>query len=87
MKQRTRISAEMDGRYHVQDLGSDNLYHTIPGGICETKEEAKRIRKAYKAAENFVNRFNDKFCGMHTIHLPKFEPCDYQKRDEEERDK
>lgn len=55
----------MDGRYHVQELGADNLYHTIPGGSCETKEEAKRIRKAYKAAENFVNKFNDMFCGMH----------------------
>ena len=87
MKQKTRISAEMDGRYHVQELGEDNMYHTILGGICETKEEAKRVRKAYKAAGGFVNRFNDKFCGMHTIHLLKFKPCDYQKKDEEERDK
>lgn len=87
MKQKTGISAETDGRYHVREPGGDNLYHTIPGGTCETREEAKRIRKAYKAAGNSVNGFNNRFCGTHTVRLPKFEPCDYRKRDEEERDK
>ena len=86
MKQKTRISAEMDGRYHVQELGGDNLYHTIPGGICETKEEARRIRKAYKAGGRFANQFNKKYCGCPTVHLSALTPCNFKKKDEEGRD-
>lgn len=66
----------MDGRYRVQELKADNLYHTIEGGVCETLKEAQRVRANYKLVARRVEQFNKKFNGPARLRMP----VDYEKR-------
>lgn len=72
--------------YVVQELGNDGQFRTIDGGVCDAKEQAEKVRKSYKAMGKFVRQFNEKYDGHAILHFPKFQPCDYQKKDEEGRD-
>lgn len=72
--------------YVVQELGNDGQFRTIDGGMCDTKEQAEKVRKSYKAVGKLVQQFNEKYNGHAILHLSKFQPCDYQKKDEEGRD-
>lgn len=88
---RTRIKEfrKKDGTvscYAVQNLEDDGVFRTIDGGMCDTKEEAEKVRKSYKAVGKLVRQFNEKYDGHAILHFPKFQPCDYQKNDEEGRD-
>lgn len=60
--------------YTVQELGNDGVFRTIGGGYAKTKEEAEKIRKAYKLTAKRVEQFNAKF--QHQVL--KF-PVDYEK--------
>lgn len=88
---RTRIKEfrKKDGKvscYVVQELCDDGVFRTIDGGMCDTKEQAEKVRKSYKAVGKLVRQFNEKYDGHAILHFPKFQPCDYQKKDEEGRD-
>ena len=88
---RTRIKEfrNKDGKvscYVVQELCDDGVFRTIDGGVCDIKEQAEKVRKSYKAMGKFVRQFNEKYDGHAILHFPKFQPCDYQKKDEEGRD-
>lgn len=88
---RTRIKEfrKKDGKvscYAVQELCDDGVFRTIDGGVCDTKEQAETVRKSYKAVGKFVRQFNEKYHGNAILRFPKFQPCDYQKKDEEGRD-
>lgn len=69
--------------YVVQELGNDGQFHTIDGGMCDSREEARKTRKA---VERFVNQFNKNYCGCHTVHLSTLTPCNFKKKNEEGRD-
>ena len=60
--------------YAVQELGNDGMFRTIEGGYAKTKEEAEKVRKAYKLTAKRVEQFNAKF--QHQVL--KF-PVDYEK--------
>lgn len=86
---RTRIKEfrKKDGKvscYVVQELGNDGQFRTIDGGMCDSREEA--VRKKYKAVGRFVNQFNKKYCGCHTVHISALTPCNFKKKNEEGRD-
>lgn len=88
MKMRTRIKKlRVVGKdryvYVVQTLENDGQFRTIEGGYAKTEEEAKGIRKRYKAVGKFVQQFNQKYNGNAILHFPKFQHCNYQKKDEE----
>lgn len=70
----------------VQELGNDGQFRTIDGGMCDSREEAEKVRKSYKAVGKLVRQFNEKYNGHAILHFPKFQPCDYQKKNEEGRD-
>lgn len=72
--------------YVVQELCNDGVFRTIDGGMCDSREEAGKVRKSYKAVGKLVRRFNEKYDGHAILRFPKFQPCDYQKKDEEGRD-
>lgn len=46
--------------YVVQELGNDGQFRTIDGGMCDSREEAEKVRKSYKAVGKFVRQFNEK---------------------------
>lgn len=80
MRTRVKEFRKKDGTvscYAVQNLEDDGVFRTIDGGMCDTKEEAEKVREGYKAIAKFLRKFN----GHATLHFPK-----YQKKDEEERD-
>lgn len=88
---RTRIKEfrKKDGKvscYVVQELCDDGVFRTIDGGMCDSREEAEKVRKSYKAVGKFVRQFNEIYDGHAILHFPKFQPCDYQKKNEEGRD-
>ena len=88
---RTRIKEfrKKDGKvscYVVQELGNDGQFRTIDGGMCDSREEAENVRKKYKAVGRFVNQFNKKYCGCHTVHISALTPCNFKKKNEEGRD-
>lgn len=91
---RTRIKKfRNDGRnftvYLVQELCDDGVFRTIDGGVCDTEEQAEKVRKSYKAVGKFVRQFNEKYRVNHVIRLSSdFEKCKCQtnKGDEEGRD-
>lgn len=72
--------------YVVQELGNDGQFRTIDGSMCDSREEAEAVRKKYKAVGRFVNQFNKKYCGCHTVHLSALTPCNFKKKNEEGRD-
>lgn len=72
--------------YVVQELGNDGQFRTIDGGMCDPREEAEKVRKKYKAVGRFVNQFNKKYCGCHTVHISALTPCNFKKKNEEGRD-
>lgn len=72
--------------YVVQELGNDGQFRTIDGGMCDSREEAEKARKKYKAVGRFVNQFNKKYCGCHTVHISALTPCNFKKKNEEGRD-
>nr|DAK77084.1 MAG TPA: hypothetical protein [Caudoviricetes sp.] len=88
---RTRIKEfrKKNGRvscYIVQELGNDGQFRTIDGGMCDSREEAEKVRKKYKDVGRFVNQFNKKYCGCHTVHISALTPCNFKKKNEEGRD-
>lgn len=88
---RTRIKEfrKKDGKvscYVVQELCDDGVFRTIDGGMCDSREEAEAVRKKYKAVGRFVNQFNKKYCGCHTVHISALTPCNFKKKNEEGRD-
>lgn len=88
---RTRIKEfrKKDGKvscYVVQELGNDGQFRIIDGSMCDSREEAEAVRKKYEAVGRFVNQFNKKYCGCHTVHLSALTPCDFKKKNEEGRD-
>lgn len=88
---RTRIKEfrKKDGKascYVVQKLCDDGVFRTIDGGMRDSREEAEAVRKKYKAFGRFVNQFNKKYCGCHTVHLSALTPCNFKKKNEEGRD-
>lgn len=70
--------------YVVQELCDDGVFRTIDGGMCDSREEAEEVRKKYKAVGRFVNKFNKKYCGCHTVHLSALTPCNFKKKKDEE---
>ena len=72
--------------YVVQELGNDGQFRTIDGGMCGSREEAENVRKKYKAVGRFMNQFNKKYCGCHTVRISALTPCNFKKKNEEGRD-
>ena len=74
-----------DGVFRTIDGGmcDDGVFRTIDGGMCDSREEAEAVRKKYKAVGRFVNQFNKKYCGCHTVHLSALTPCNFKKKNEE----
>lgn len=70
--------------YAVQNLEDDGVFRTIDGGICETEEQAEKVRKSYKAVAKFIRQFNENYRVRHVIHLSSDSKKD--KGDEEGRD-
>lgn len=65
--------------YVVQELGNDGMFRTIDGGMCDSREEAEKVRARYKRVAKDVAAFNKRF-QCNTITLPvDFQRCDYQK--------
>lgn len=60
--------------YTVQELGNDGVFRTIEGGYAKDREDAEKIRKAYKLTAKRVQQFNAKF--QHQVL--RF-PVDYEK--------
>lgn len=60
--------------YAVQELGNDGMFRTIEGGYAKTKEDAEKVRKAYKLTAKRVEQFNAKF-----QHQVLTFPVDYEK--------
>lgn len=54
--------------YVVQELGNDGQFRTIDGGMCDTKEQAEKVRKSYKAVGKLVRQFNEKYNGHAILH-------------------
>lgn len=71
---RMRVLGKDLSVYTVQELGNDGVFRTIEGGYAKTKEEAQKIRKAYKLTAKRVEQFNAKF--QHQVL--RF-PVDYEK--------
>lgn len=69
-----KINEQRQERFCVQELGSDRQFRTIEGGYSKTKEEAEKVRKAYKLTAKRVQQFNAKF-----QHQVLTFPVDYEK--------
>lgn len=57
--------------YIVQELCDDGVFRTIDGGMCDTKEQAEKVRKSYKAVGKLVRQFNEKYDGHAILHFPQ----------------
>lgn len=73
---RTRIKEfrNKDGKvscHLVQELCDDGVFRTIDGGVCDTKEQAEKVRKSYKAMGKFVRQFNEKYDRHAILHFPQ----------------
>lgn len=60
--------------YVVQELGNDGMFRTIDGGMCDSREEAEKVRARYKKVGRDVAAFNKRF-----QHQTLTMPVDYQK--------
>lgn len=86
---RTRIKEfrKKDGTvscYAVQNLEDDGVFRTIGGGMCDTKEEAEKVRENYKVIAKFLRKFNETYRVLHVIH--RSSDIKKDKGNEEERD-
>ena len=57
--------------YVVQELCNDGVFRTIDGGMCDSREEAEKVRKSYKAVGKLVRRLNEKYDGHAFLRFPK----------------
>ena len=57
--------------YVVQELCNDGVFRTIDGGMCDSREEAEKVRKSYKAVGKLVRRFNEKYDGHAILRCPQ----------------
>ncbi|SHF87186.1 hypothetical protein SAMN05444349_14141 [Bacteroides faecichinchillae] len=54
-----RIKRRKD-KYCVMVEQGDGRYFTIDGGKCDSKEEARTVKRSYQMVRNAVNKFNSK---------------------------
>lgn len=52
-----RIRRRKD-KYHVMEELGDGRYVTIEGGKCDSKEDAKKVKKLYLITKKTVKLFN-----------------------------
>jgi hypothetical protein len=57
--------------YVVQELCDDGVFRTINGGMCDTKEQAEKVRKSYKAVGKLVWQLNENYDGHAILHFPQ----------------
>lgn len=48
------------GKYCVMVEQGDGRYFTIDGGKCDSKEEARTVKRAYQMTRDAVNSLNSK---------------------------
>lgn len=48
-------------KYHVMEEQGDGRYFTIEGGKCNSKEEAREVKRLYLFVREKVRLFNENF--------------------------
>lgn len=46
-------------KYHVMEEQGDGRYFTIEGGKCNSKEDARKVKRQYLFVRNNVEAFNN----------------------------